>query len=98
MEEYNKQMKEWEEQQKRGAQKPQQTQPTQQPTPPKSKGLSDMSVTELQDAMENAIGEEDYALAAQIRDEMGKRKMKESFLLYDRELRLIRERKNLHTK
>lgn len=95
IEEYNKQMSEWEEQQKKGTQKPQ---PTQQPTPPKSKGLSDMSATELQDAMEAAIGEEDYTLAAQIRDEMGRRKMKESFLLYDRELKLIRERRNLHTK
>lgn len=99
MEEYEKQMKEWEEQQKRGTHQPSQTQQTQQtPSKPSGKNLSNMSTTELQDAMEDAISEEDYGLAAKIRDEMSRRNMKESLSVYDRELKMIKHRKNPHNR
>jgi hypothetical protein len=91
MVEYNKQMKEWEDYQKAPKQ-PTSSQPSRQSVTPKKKGLSEMEEGELRDAMEEAIGDEDYALAAQIRDEMARRKMKES-ILYGRELKMILERK-----
>ena len=94
-EEYQQKMKEWDEQQKRGP-VGQKAPVKQAPVTPTKKGLSDMSETELLDAMEEAIADEDYGLAAQIRDVMKKRNMKESLLIYDRELKLILENKNPH--
>lgn len=96
MAEYEKQMREWEAQQKRGTQQPSQPAKT-EPTPTK-KSLSEMNADELQDAMEAAIDEEDYGMAAQIRDEMKKRNMKESLKIYDQEIKMILERRNPHTK
>lgn len=102
MEEYEKEMKDWEKRQKNIPTTD--NLPKNDTTSPENVDDNDenvddidyskMGMKDLQTAMDNALDNEDYTLAHKISKFMNN----ESKKIYDRELKIILENKNLHTK
>ena len=95
MEEYNRQMKEYEEQKNKPQPKAKQREEAPKDEPEnKEIDYSSMSPRELQAAMDKALDDNDFKLAHTISSYM----KNESRMVYERELKMILERKNPHTK
>jgi len=66
----------WENEGEEAATRPEESDQPEEETPPV---LNEMSLAELEKSLRDALAQEDYEKAAEIRDEMNKRKGKESF-------------------
>ena len=96
MEEYDRQMSEYEKEKKnpRNTQSKPKEEPKEEVEEDSEIDYSTMSPSELQKEMDKALDSGDYTLAHTISSHM----KNESRIIYDRELKMILERKNQHTK